>query len=68
MNKGASLLHVGDVYKAEVRIVSVINSDRSKDVKVSGFVFRGGNPVIEVSLPRRVHQLLEHLQGRLDCR
>ncbi|KZT67951.1 hypothetical protein DAEQUDRAFT_367722 [Daedalea quercina L-15889] len=45
---GAEPLKAGDVCKAEARIVSVINSDAGKIVKVKGFVKRDGVPVIEV--------------------
>ncbi|KAH9950013.1 fatty acid synthase [Amylocystis lapponica] len=44
----AKPLQAGDVCKAEARVVSVINSDAGKTVKVKGFVLRGGLPVIEV--------------------
>ncbi|KZT01368.1 fatty acid synthase [Laetiporus sulphureus 93-53] len=48
MVDGASPLKAGDVCKAEARIVSVINSDAGKTVKVKGFVMRNDQPVIEV--------------------
>lgn len=46
---GARPLKVGDVCKAEARIVSVINTDAGKAVKVKGFVTRDGQPIIEVT-------------------
>ncbi len=46
--KGSSSLKAGDVCKAEARLVSVINFDAGKSVKVKGFVTRDGLPVIEV--------------------
>ncbi|KIY43927.1 fatty acid synthase [Fistulina hepatica ATCC 64428] len=48
MMPGASPLKVGDVCKASARIVSVINTDAGKQVKVKGHVSRGDVPVIEV--------------------
>ena len=42
-------LKAGDVCRAEARIVSVINSDSGKTVKVRGNVLRDGQPVIEVN-------------------
>ena len=45
---GARPLKAGDVCKAEARIVSVINTDAGKAVKVKGFVTRDAQPVIEV--------------------
>ncbi|GBE87869.1 fatty acid synthase [Sparassis crispa] len=44
----AKPLQAGDVCKIEARIVSVINSDAGKTVRVKGFVIRDGKPVIEV--------------------
>jgi fatty acid synthase subunit alpha, fungi type len=41
-------LKVGDVCKAEARIVSVTNTDAGKAVKVKGFVTRDSQPIIEV--------------------
>ncbi|KAJ7762020.1 fatty acid synthase [Mycena maculata] len=48
MVDGAKPLQVGDVCKAEAKIVSVTNTDAGKVVKVKGHVFRAGKPVIEV--------------------
>ena len=48
MVDGAKPLAVGDVCKAEARIVSVINASEGKIVKVKGHVYREGQPVIEV--------------------
>ncbi|KAJ7067175.1 fatty acid synthase [Mycena amicta] len=48
MVEGEKPLRVGDVCKAEAKIVSVSNTDAGKVVKVKGHVFRGGKPVIEV--------------------
>ncbi|KAJ7285205.1 fatty acid synthase [Mycena rebaudengoi] len=48
MIDGAKPLQVGDVCKAEAKIVSVINTDAGKVVKVKGHVFRADKPVIEV--------------------
>ncbi|KAF6759889.1 fatty acid synthetase alpha subunit [Ephemerocybe angulata] len=48
MVDGAKPLQVGDVCKAEAKIVSVINSDAGKVVKVKGYVYRKGERVIEV--------------------
>ncbi|KAJ7745730.1 fatty acid synthase [Mycena metata] len=48
MVDGAKPLQVGDVCKAEANIVSVINTDAGKVVKVKGHVFRADKPVIEV--------------------
>ena len=45
----AGLLQVGDVCRAEAKIVSVTNSDVGKTVKVKGTVLRAGKPVIEVT-------------------
>jgi fatty acid synthase subunit alpha, fungi type/fatty acid synthase subunit beta, fungi type len=42
-------LKPGDVCMAEARIVSVINSDIGKPVKIKGNVLRGAEPVIEVN-------------------
>lgn len=49
MVDGASPLAVGDRCSAEARVVSVVNSDSGKTVKVKGFVVRDGKPVVEVS-------------------
>nr|ODN98836.1 hypothetical protein L204_02800 [Cryptococcus depauperatus CBS 7855] len=46
---GVNPIHAGDVCSAEARVVSVINSDSGKTVKVKGYVLRGGEPVIEVT-------------------
>jgi fatty acid synthase subunit alpha, fungi type len=48
MVEGAKPLQVGDVCKAEARIVSVTNANEGKIVKVKGHVYRDGHPVIEV--------------------
>ncbi|KAJ3540249.1 hypothetical protein NM688_g6254 [Phlebia brevispora] len=48
MIDGAAALKVGDVCKAEARIISVANTDAGKAVKVKGIVSRGDEPVIEV--------------------
>jgi fatty acid synthase subunit alpha len=48
MVDGAKPLAVGDVCKAEARIISVINASEGKIVKVKGFVYRQGQRVIEV--------------------
>ena len=48
MVDGAKPLAVGDVCKAEARIISVINANEGKIVKVKGFVYRQGQRVIEV--------------------
>ena len=45
---GAKPLAVGDVCKAEARIISVINASEGKIVKVKGFVYRQGQCIIEV--------------------
>jgi fatty acid synthase subunit alpha, fungi type len=47
MVDGAKPLQVGDVCKAEARIVSVTNTDAGKVVKVKGCVYRAGKPLIE---------------------
>lgn len=52
MVDGAKCLAVGDVCKAEARIVSVINANEGKIVKVKGFVYRQGQRVIESFLYR----------------
>ena len=49
MVPGAHGLQVGDVCRAESKIVSVINSDSGKTVKVKGVVLRDGVPVVEVT-------------------
>lgn len=48
MANGAKPLQAGDVCKAEARIVSVVNGDAGKTVKVKGYVTRDGKPVIGV--------------------
>jgi len=48
MIKGARPLQVGDICKAEARIVSVTNTNEGKVVKVKGHVYREGKAVIEV--------------------
>lgn len=48
MVDGAEPLAVGDVCKAESRIVSVVNAPEGKIVKVKGYVYRQGQRVIEV--------------------
>lgn len=48
MVNGARSFQAGDVCNAEARIVSVVNNDAGKVVKVKGFVMRGGEPVVEV--------------------
>ncbi|KAJ3517947.1 hypothetical protein NLJ89_g178 [Agrocybe chaxingu] len=45
---GAKPLQVGDVCKSEARIVSVTNSNEGKIVRVKGYVYRQGQPVIQV--------------------
>lgn len=45
---GAKPLAVGDVCEAEARIISVINANEGKIVKVKGFAHREGQCVIEV--------------------
>ncbi|ODO06611.1 hypothetical protein I350_03968 [Cryptococcus amylolentus CBS 6273] len=47
--EGVAPLRAGDVCSAEARVVSVINSDSGKTVKVKGYVLRAGEPVIEIS-------------------
>ncbi|EJD06870.1 fatty acid synthase [Fomitiporia mediterranea MF3/22] len=48
MLAGSKPLKVGDICQAEARVVSVINNDSGKVVKVKGHVLRDGTPVIEV--------------------
>ena len=48
MVEGARPLKVGDICKAEARILSVTNTNEGKIVKVKGHVCRDGKPVIEV--------------------
>lgn len=45
---GAKPLQVGDICKSEARIVSIINSNEGKIVRVKGYVYRRGEQVIEV--------------------
>lgn len=49
MVDGVAPLTAGDKCNAEARVVSVVNSDSGKAVKVKGFVLRDGEPVIEVT-------------------
>ena len=49
MMEGVAPLRAGDSCSAEARVVSVINSDSGKTVKVRGYVLRKGEPVIEVT-------------------
>lgn len=49
MMDGVAPLRAGDSCSAEARVVSVINGDNGKTVKVKGYVLRQGEPVIEVS-------------------
>lgn len=46
---GVAPVRAGDKCTAEARVVSVINSDSGKTVKVKGYVLRQGEPVIEVT-------------------
>ncbi|RDB25744.1 Fatty acid synthase subunit alpha [Hypsizygus marmoreus] len=48
MVDGAKPLQVGDICKAEARIVSVTNANEGKIVNVKGYVYRAGEKVIEV--------------------
>ncbi|KIJ51487.1 hypothetical protein M422DRAFT_203704 [Sphaerobolus stellatus SS14] len=48
MVPGARPLQVGDVCRAEAKIVSVTNSDSGKTVKAMGSVICNGEPVLEV--------------------
>lgn len=48
MVEGVTALKVGDICKAEARIISVTNANEGKIVKVKGHVYRAGQPVIEV--------------------
>lgn len=45
---GATPLKAGEVCKAEGRIVSVVNTDAGKAVRVKGHIIRDDQPVIEV--------------------
>jgi fatty acid synthase subunit alpha, fungi type len=47
MVNGAKSLAIGDICKAESRIVSVVNANEGKIVKVKGYVYRQGERVIE---------------------
>jgi fatty acid synthase subunit beta len=49
MIDGVAPVCAGDKCTAEARVVSVINSDSGKTVKVKGYVLRHGEPVIEVT-------------------
>jgi len=49
MMDGVAPIRAGDSCSAEARVVSVINSDSGKTVKVKGYVLRRGEPVIEVT-------------------
>lgn len=49
MMEGVAPVRAGDSCSAEARVVSVINSDSGKTVKVKGYVLRAGEPVIEVT-------------------
>lgn len=49
MIEGVAPLRAGDSCSSEARVVSVINSDTGKTVKVKGYVLRAGEPVIEVT-------------------
>lgn len=48
MVEGQKPLRAGDVCRAEAHIVSVINNDSGKIVKVKGNVIRDGKPVVQV--------------------
>ncbi|TFK27788.1 fatty acid synthetase alpha subunit [Coprinopsis marcescibilis] len=48
MVDGAKPLKVGDVCKAEARIISVVNTNEGKVVKVKGYVCSKGQRIIEV--------------------
>ena len=48
MIEGAKPLQVGDVCRAEARVISVMNTNEGKICKVKGHVYRGSKPVIEV--------------------
>ncbi|EIN09976.1 fatty acid synthase [Punctularia strigosozonata HHB-11173 SS5] len=45
---GAKPLKAGDICRAEAKIVSVVNGDAGKTVKVKGHVYSQGKPVVEV--------------------
>ena len=49
MIEGVAPLRAGDSCSSEARVVSVINSETGKTVKVKGYVLRAGEPVIEVT-------------------
>ena len=49
MVPGTRPLQVGDVCRAEARIISITNSDSGKAVKVKGSVLRDGQAVLEVT-------------------
>ncbi|KAH7106327.1 fatty acid synthase [Auriculariales sp. MPI-PUGE-AT-0066] len=46
---GARPLQLGDTCQAKARIVSVVNSDSGKTVKVKGYIIRDGQHVMEVT-------------------
>ena len=48
MVDGAKPLRVGNVCKSEARIVSVVNSNKGKIVKVKGFVYRHAQPSLRL--------------------
>jgi len=48
MVEGTSPLEAGDVCHSEAKIVSVVNANEGKIIKVKGLVYRGEDPVIEV--------------------
>jgi hypothetical protein len=45
---GAKPLKAGDICRAEAKVVSVVNGDAGKTVKVKGHVYSEGVPVVEV--------------------
>ena len=49
MMEGVAPLRAGDACSAEARVVSVVNGDSGKTVKVRGYVLRQGEPIIEVT-------------------
>ncbi|KAF9532470.1 fatty acid synthase [Crepidotus variabilis] len=49
MVDGAKPLQAGDVCKAEARILSVVNANEGKTVRVKGHVYRNKQPIIEVT-------------------
>lgn len=46
---GAKPLRVGDICRAEAHAAAVINSDAGKTVRVKGYIYRDGRPIIECS-------------------